>query len=225
MRLMGTNEWRKIWGKLEAAARCTALALRPEARLRRIGALLEGVMTWVRRWAERGANMEHDRGESCTCSKAEVVSTEATGRRNSMREGEHEAKHEEGGEEVCEDGGGSGNITIGVGEDGTRRYAEGESRTGESEDVGCRVNSSTGTGVGTSVETLGRKSGVHCYDTSLSIQTRPLLPLRFRSTRVHATQASVCWRALSTVDSLFFIDVPTNPGPRSFRAWAVRRCH
>jgi hypothetical protein len=46
---MGTNEWRKIWGKLEAAARCTALALRPEARLRRIGALLEGVMTWVRR--------------------------------------------------------------------------------------------------------------------------------------------------------------------------------
>ena len=58
MRLMGTNEWRKIWGKLEAAARCTALALRPEARLRRIGALLEGVMTWVRRWAERGANME-----------------------------------------------------------------------------------------------------------------------------------------------------------------------
>ena len=40
-------------------------------------------------------------------------------------------------------------------------YAEGESRTGESEDVGCRVNSSTGTGVGTSVETLGRKSGVN----------------------------------------------------------------
>ena len=78
-----------------------------------------------------------------------------------MREGEHEAKHEEGGEEVCEDGGGSGNITIGVGEDGTRRYAEGESRTGESEDAGCRVNSSTGTGVGTSVETLGRKSGVN----------------------------------------------------------------
>ena len=58
-----------------------------------------------------------------------------------------------------------------------------------------------------------------CYDTSLSIQTRPLLPLRFRSTRVHATQASVCWRAQSTVDSLFFIDVPTNPGPRSFCAW------
>lgn len=161
MRLMGTNEWRKIWGKLEAAARCTALVLRPEARLRRSGALLEGVMTWVRRWAERGANMEHDRGESCTCSKAEVVSTEATGRRNSMQEGEHEAKHEEEGEEVCEDGGGSGNITIGVGEDGTRRYAEGESRTGESEDAGCRVNSSTGTGVGTSVETLGRKSGVN----------------------------------------------------------------
>ena len=78
-----------------------------------------------------------------------------------MQEGEHEAKHEEEGEEVCEDGGGSGNITIGVGEDGTRRYAEGESRTGESEDVGCRVNSSTGTGVGTSVETLGRKSGVN----------------------------------------------------------------
>ena len=64
-----------------------------------------------------------------------------------------------------------------------------------------------------------------CYDTSLSIQTRPLLPLRFRSTRVHATQASVCWRAQSTVDSLFFIDVPTNPGPRSFHAWAIRRCH
>jgi hypothetical protein len=64
-----------------------------------------------------------------------------------------------------------------------------------------------------------------CYDTSLSIQTRPLLPLRFRSTRVHATQASVCWRAQSTVDSLFFIDVPTNPGPRSFCAWALRRCH
>ena len=63
-----------------------------------------------------------------------------------------------------------------------------------------------------------------CYDTSLSIQTRPLLPLRFRSTRVHATQASVCWRAQSTVDSLFFIDVPTNPGPRSFHAWPVRRC-
>ena len=61
-----------------------------------------------------------------------------------------------------------------------------------------------------------------CYDTSLSIQTRPLLPLRFRSTRVHATQASVCWRAQSTVDSLFFIDVPTNPGPRSFHAWPVR---
>jgi hypothetical protein len=143
MRLMGTNEWRKIWGKLEAAARCTALVLRPEARLRRSGALMEGVMTWVRRWAERGANMEHDRGESCTGGKAEVVSTEATGRRNSMKEGEHEAKHEEEGEEVCEDGGGSGNITIGVGEDGTRRYAEGESRTGESEDAGCRVNSST----------------------------------------------------------------------------------
>ena len=35
-----------------------------------------------------------------------------------MQEGEHEAKHEEGGEEVCEDGGGSGNITIGVGEEG-----------------------------------------------------------------------------------------------------------
>ena len=63
------------------------------------------------------------------------------------------------------------------------------------------------------------------YDTSLSIQTRPLLPLRFRSTRVHATQASVCWRAQSTVDSLFFIDVPTNPGPRSFHAWALRRYH
>ena len=62
-----------------------------------------------------------------------------------------------------------------------------------------------------------------CYDTSLSIQTRPLLPLRFRSTRVHATQASVCWRAQSTVDSLFFIDVPTNPGPRSFCARPVRR--
>jgi len=38
-----------------------------------------------------------------------------------------------------------------------------------------------------------------------------LLPLRFRSTRVHAAQARVCWRAQSTVDSLFFIDVPTNP--------------
>ena len=35
----------------------------------------------------------------------------------------------------------------------------------------------------------------------------------------------VCRRAQSTVDSLFFIDVPTNPGPRSFCAWAVRRCH
>ena len=61
-----------------------------------------------------------------------------------------------------------------------------------------------------------------CYDTSLSIQTRPLLPLRFTSTRVHATQASVCWRAQSTVDSLFFIDVPTNPGPHSFCARPVR---
>jgi len=63
-----------------------------------------------------------------------------------------------------------------------------------------------------------------CYDTILSIQTRPLLPLRYRSTRVHAAQASVCWRAQSTVDSLFFIDVPTNPGPRSLCAWPVRRC-
>jgi hypothetical protein len=63
-----------------------------------------------------------------------------------------------------------------------------------------------------------------CYNTSLSIQTSPLLPLRFRSTRVLATQASVCWRAQSTVDSLFFIDVPTNLGPRSFHAWPVRRC-
>ena len=63
---------------------------------------------------------------------SEVVSTEATGRRKSVQEGEHEAKHEEEGEEVCEDGGGSRNITIRVGEgDGTRRYAEGESRTGE----------------------------------------------------------------------------------------------
>jgi len=41
------------------------------------------------------------------------------------------------------------------------------------------------------------------------------LMLRFRSTRVHAAQTRVCWRAQSTVDSLFFIDVPTNPGPRS----------
>jgi hypothetical protein len=77
-----------------------------------------------------------------------------------VQEGDHEAKNEEG-EKVCEDGGGSGNITIGVGEgDETRRYAEGESRTGESEDAGGGVNSSTGTGVGTSVEALGRKSGV-----------------------------------------------------------------
>ena len=49
------------------------------------------------KWAERGANMEHDREESCTGGKAEVVSTEATGRRNSMQEGEHEAKNEEEG--------------------------------------------------------------------------------------------------------------------------------
>jgi hypothetical protein len=79
--------------------------------------------------------------------------------------------------------------------------------------------------------TSGRISGdflrllyilAHCYDASLSIQTRPLLPLRFRSTRVHATPASVCWRAQSTVDSLFFIDVPTNPGPHSFCARPVR---
>ena len=43
--------------------------------------------------------MEHDRGESCTCCnfEAEVVSTEATGRRNSMQEGEYEAKNEEEG--------------------------------------------------------------------------------------------------------------------------------
>jgi len=52
------------------------------------------------------------------------------------------------------------------------------------------------------------------------IQTRPLLP-EVRIARVHATQASVCWRAQSTVDSLFFIDVPTNPGPRSFCARPV----
>ncbi len=62
---------------------------------------------------ERGANMEHDRGESCTSGKAEVVSTEVTGRRNSGQEGEHEAKHEEEGKEVCEIGGGNGNITGG----------------------------------------------------------------------------------------------------------------
>jgi hypothetical protein len=54
MRLIGTNDWRKIWGKLEAAARCTALVLRPEARLRRSGALLEGVMTWVRSGLREG---------------------------------------------------------------------------------------------------------------------------------------------------------------------------
>ncbi len=64
-------------------------------------------------------------------------------------------------EEVCEEVGRSGIITIGVGQDGTRRYTEGESRTRESKDAGCRVNSSTGTGVGTSVETMGRKSGVN----------------------------------------------------------------
>jgi len=43
----------------------------------------------------------------------------------------------------------------------------------------------------------------------------------FGSTRVHTAQASVCWRAQSTVDSLFFIDVPTNPGSRSFCARPV----
>ena len=47
--MMGMDEWRKVWGTWEAAARCTSLVLRPEARLRRSGALLEGVMTWVRR--------------------------------------------------------------------------------------------------------------------------------------------------------------------------------
>jgi hypothetical protein len=57
-----------------------------------------------------------------------------------------------------------------------------------------------------------------------SILDPPLLSLRFRSTRVYAAQASVCWRTQSTVDSLFFIDVPTNPGPRSFCARPVRRC-
>ena len=54
-----------------------------------------------------------------------------------------------------------------------------------------------------------------------SVLDPPLLPLRFRSARVHAAQASVCWRAQSTADSLFFIDVPTNPGPRSFCARPV----
>ena len=44
-----------------------------------------------------------------------------------------------------------------------------------------------------------------------SILDPPLLSLRFGSTRVYAAQASVCWRTQSTVDSLFFIDVPTNP--------------
>jgi hypothetical protein len=64
-----------------------------------------------------------------------------------------------------------------------------------------------------------------CYDTGLIHPDPPLLPLRFRSTRVHAAQARVCWRVQSTVDSLFFIDVPTNPGPLSFCDRPVRcRC-
>jgi hypothetical protein len=52
-----------------------------------------------------------------------------------------------------------------------------------------------------------------------SVLDPPLIPLRFRSARVHAAPASVCWRSQSTVDSLFFIDVPINQGPRSFCAW------
>jgi hypothetical protein len=65
-------------------------------------------------------------------------------------------------------------------------------------------------------------TGVTIRDSS--ILTSPWLPLRFRSTRAHAVQARVCWQAQSTVDSLFFIDVPTNPGPRSFCARPVLRC-
>ena len=48
----------------------------------------------------------------------------------------------------------------------------------------------------------GRHLG-SCYDTGLFRPDPPLLPLRFRSTRVHAAQARVCWWTQSTVDSLF----------------------
>jgi len=34
-----------------------------------------------------------------------------------------------------------------------------------------------------------------------------------------------CWRSSHDGQSTVLYCVPTNPGPRSFRAWAVRRCH
>jgi len=64
-----------------------------------------------------------------------------------------------------------------------------------------------------------------CAAESLPLVTRLLLLPLARIETHDAARARGCWRSSTTVSPHVLYCVPTNPGPRSFRAWPVRRCH
>ena len=66
----------------------------------------------------------------------------------------------------------------------------------------------------------------YCYDTGLFHPDPPLLPLRTSDldTEFFHTDMKVLADLLHDQPTVLYC-VPTNPGPRSFHAWAIRRCH
>jgi len=67
----------------------------------------------------------------------------------------------------------------------------------------------------TDVDPDGRLGQHSCYETPAAtwIETHD------------AARARGCWRSSHDGQLTVLYCVPTNPGPRSFRAWPVRRCH
>ena len=65
-----------------------------------------------------------------------------------------------------------------------------------------------------------------CYDTGLFHPDPPLLPLRTSDldTEFYHTDMKVLADHFHGQLTVLYC-VPTNPGPRSFHAWALRRCH
>ena len=65
-----------------------------------------------------------------------------------------------------------------------------------------------------------------CYDTGLFHPDPPLLPLRTSDldTEFYHTDMKVLADHFHGQPTTLYC-VPTNPGPRSFHAWAIRRCH
>jgi len=73
--------------------------------------------------------------------------------------------------------------------------------------------------------------GTLCRTTSLT-RLRMSLPDTYYETpccywiETHdAARARGCWRSSHDGQLTILYCVPTNPGPRSFHAWAIRRCH